>query len=117
MKILNNKGQVVFSGDWYPSGVTVYMEKQGKDVWEDSPIDFLKNMWEGSDHSQRPLSSFFSMFPFMLDTTADDVIMYIDGTFYRIPFDVREDDSKEAWNFWQNILSIVYPSYTLVDDN
>lgn len=116
MKILDSKKNVVFSGDWYPEAVTVFWEEIGKDVYEDSPMEFLTGCWEGSDHRERPLKRFINMFPFLLEATADDTILYVDCNWYLVPCDMKDSEEKEAWEFWQKMLDAVTPSYTLVNE-
>ena len=116
MKILDGKKNVVFSGDWYPEAVTVFWEEMGKDVYEDSPIEFLTGYWEGSDHSERPLKRFIDMNPFLLESTAYDTILYVDCNWYLVPWDMKDSDEKEAWDFWQKMLDTVTPGYTLVNE-
>ena len=116
MKILDSKKNVVFSGDWYPEAVTVFWEEMEKDVYENSPMEFLNGYWEGSDHRERPLKSFFSMFPFLMEATADDTILYVNCNWYLVPWDMKDSDEKEAWIFWQKMLDTVTPGYTLVNE-
>lgn len=116
MKILDKKKNVVFSGDWYPEAVTVFWEERGEDVYEDSPMEFLTGYWEGSDHRERPLSSFFSMFPFMLNATADDIILFASCNWYLVPWEMKNSDEPKAWDFWQKMLNEINPGYTLVNE-
>lgn len=123
MKILDNNGKTVFSGDWYPSAVTVFFKEYGDK--EESVLaeveylkfrKFLKNEWLHTDHRERPFSSFVSMFPWLMDMTGDDSILFTGYNWYRIPWEMEDDDSPEAWAFWQNILEDTLKGYKLVND-
>lgn len=116
MKIVDNENKVVFSGDWYPEAITVFWEEMEKDVYENSPMEFLNGYWEGSDHRERPLKSFFSMFPFLMEATADDTILYVDCNWYLVPWNMTDNDEKGTWIFWQKMLDAVTPGYKLINE-
>lgn len=116
MKILDSKKDIVFSGDYYPDTVTIFWEITGKDICEYSPIEFLTEYWDGSDHRERSLKSFVDMFPFLLNATGNDTVLYVDCNWYLVPQNMKDSDKQEAWEFWQKMLDTVNPGYTLVNE-
>lgn len=116
MKILNNNGTVVFSGDWYPEAVTIFFKKMGRDVYENSVMDFLKVNWEESSYESTSLIAFMKVYPALENATAEDTILETNYNTYLIPYDMNNNDSSEAWEFWQKILEQEFPGYKLVNN-
>lgn len=116
MKILDNNGKVVFSGDWYPEAVTIFFKKMGRDVYENSVMDFLKANWEGSSYKCASLITLMKVYPALENATAEDTILGTDSETYLIPFNMNNNDSSEAYEFWQKILSNEFPSYILSNE-
>lgn len=117
MKILDNNGKVVFSGDWYPSAVTVFFKEMGRDVYENSVMDFLKANWEGTSYKCTSLITLMKVYPALENATAEDTILGTDYGIYLIPYDMNDNDSSEAWEFWQGILEQEFPGYKLVNNS
>lgn len=114
MEIINNKGKVVFSGEYYPAAVVNFFSES--DIWvsEESVLEFLSSNWEGTDHENAPLAEFFTMCPEILsNATNNDTILTVNGDWYVVHQEVENSDSPEAVNFWQNILSQYFPGYKL----
>lgn len=107
MKILDNNGKVVFSGDWYPSAVTVFLKRLGKDICEYPVMEYLKNYWMGS------LSDFIETNFCFAQATNEDSVLQTNCNTYLIPCDMEDNDAPEAYEFWQKILSQEVPGYTL----
>lgn len=109
MKILDNNDKVVFSGDWYPSAVVVFFRRKGKDAYEYSVLEYLKDYWQDS------LSSFIKRFPCFTEAKSEDTILVTNNNVYLIPWDMEDNNEPEAWEFWQNILEQEFPGYHLED--
>lgn len=116
MKILDNNGKVLFSGDWYPEAVTIFFKKMGRDVYENSVMDFLKANWEDSSYESSSLTTLMKVYPALESATAEDTILETDYYVYLIPHDMNNNDSSEAWDFWQRILEQEFPDYKLVNN-
>lgn len=116
MKILDNKGQIVY--DWVadPEMVLDFLEEKGFDIEQEYPIEFLR-WWRDSDHGERPLCNYIKMFPFLMESCAYDKIVSINGESFLAKEDMFRSDEPEAWEFWEKVLHMKFPDYQLVNDS
>ena len=49
--------------------------------------------------------------------TVDDSIVYINGDYYLIPCEMRDNDSPAAWRFWADLATKAIPSWDVSIDN
>ena len=110
-KIVNDKNKVVLDDpDEFPEGaLLMYFEREeiSYTIYDD-PLEYLKDVWCGSDMCAMSLSEFLENFPEvgkMNTNECNELLVINDDDFMkRIPADMQDSSDKKACEFYSKIL-------------
>ena len=109
-KIVNSKGEVILDDpDEFPEGALLtYLDRKeiAYTLYHD-PLEYLKNIWQGSDLCSMKLIDFAKNFFAVGNMNADgDELLDVYGADFiaTIPADIQDSSSKTACNFYSKVL-------------
>ena len=109
-KIVNSKGEVILDDpDEFPEGALLtYLDRKeiAYTLYHD-PLEYLKNIWQGSDLCSMKLIDFAKNFFAVGNMNADgDELLDVYGADFiaTIPASVQDSSSKTACNFYSKVL-------------
>lgn len=105
MKLLKNGVCVYENKDAYVDALEDYMiEQYGLEVWE-SAADMIENQIRQFETA----GELFNAYPELMDAWADDKVYEFNGKVFIYKEDMHETDSKEAVEFWLDMLNAIEP--------
>lgn len=121
-KIVNSKGKTVLDDpDEFPEGALLtYLDKKGIDynLYHD-PLEYLKDVWQGSDLCSMKLVDFAKEFSAIgnMNSDGDELLdVYGANVITTIPASIQNSSSKTACEFYSNVLQSITRKQLYITD-
>lgn len=121
-KIVNSKGKTVLDDpDEFPEGALLtYLDKKGIDYnLYHNPLEYLKDVWQGSDLCSMKLVDFAKEFTAIgnMNSDGDELLdVYGANVIITIPASIQDSSSKTACEFYSNVLQDITGKQLYITD-
>ena len=121
-KIVDSKGKTILDDpDEFPEGsLLTYLDRKeiAYTLYHD-PLEYLKNVWQGSDLCSMKLVDFAKEFSAIGNMNSDgDELLDVYGVDFitTIPADIQDSSSKTACNFYSNVFQGITEKQLYITD-